>query len=137
MGVRGRKSSAQRAIAVREQELLVIQRPPPPDCLSAEAQAQWKEVIDCLPADHFSRALYPVLEAYCRHAVATRKIDQLVQKSEEDPEATLADYNRLLAMHREEARAMASLAVRLGIACASRNTTAKPIGNVGSKPWEE
>jgi hypothetical protein len=34
-----------------------------------------------------SRATHPMLEAYCRHAVATRQIDQLVQRL--DGEGTL------------------------------------------------
>src|SRR5215831_5573494 len=137
MGVRGRKSSAQRALVPHLHEVLVVERPNPPKCLSDEAQAQWKEVIDSLPADYLSSALHPILEAYCCHAVARRKIDGMVQELAENPEATRAEYDRLLVMHGREASNMASLAVRLGIASASRVNTAKPIGNIGIKPWEE
>jgi hypothetical protein len=77
-----------------------------------------------------------MLEAYCRHTVATRRIDQMLQNLEADEGATRADYDRLLVMHERESRALASIAVRLGIACASRLQNAKPISGIAGKPWD-
>jgi len=117
--------------------VLVARRPDPPDHLSDEAAAEWRDVVNSLSADHFSRASHPLLEAYCRHAVAARRIDQMLQGLNEEEGATRADYDRLLVMHERESRALASIGVRLGIACASRLQNAKPIGCVTNKPWEK
>ena len=121
----------------RAEEVLVARRPDPPDHLSDEAAGEWRDVVNSLSADHFSRASHPLLEAYCRHAVAARVIDRLIQELDERKGATQLDYDRLLVMHEGEARALASIAVRLGIACASRLQNAKPIQGVATKPWEK
>jgi len=123
-------------VVARADEVLP-RRPDPPDHLSDEAAAEWRDVVNSLSADHFSRASHPLLEAYCRHAVATRVIDRLIQGLDEQESATRADYDRLLVMHEGESRALASIGVRLGIACASRLQNAKPINCVTNKPWEK
>jgi len=136
MGARGRKLGAELTLAQRAEEVLVARRPDPPDHLSDEAAAEWREVVNSLPADHFSRATHPH-EAYCLHAVARRVIDRLIQQLDERESATRADYGRLLVMHERESRALASIGVRLGIACASRLQNAMPISRVTNKPWEK
>jgi phage terminase small subunit len=137
MGSRGRKSGAELTLVARAEDVLGARRPDPPDHLSDEAAVEWREIVNSLPADHFSRATHPMLEAYCRHAVATRVIDRLIQELDEREGATLSDYDRLLVMHERESRALASIGVRLGIACASRLQNAKPISCVTNKPWEK
>jgi phage terminase small subunit len=132
MGARGRRSNAELTLLQRAEEV-VVRRPDPPDHLSDGARMEWREVVNSLPADHFSRGMHPLLEAYCRSAVAARVIDRLIQELDEREGATQADYDRLLVMHEREARALASLAVRLGIACATRG----PISSPTSKPWEK
>jgi len=67
--------------------------------------------------------------------VAARVIDRLIQGLDEREGTTQADYDRLLVMHERESRALASLAVRLGIACASK--IQRPISSPTSKPWEK
>ena len=113
MGARGRRSSAELTLLQRAEEVLVVRRPDPPDHLADEARMEWREVVNSLPADHFPRATHPILEAYCRHAVATRRIDQLIRDLEAG-EGSTVDYDKLLVMHERERRALASLAVRLG-----------------------
>src|SRR5262245_18308692 len=137
MGSRGRKSGAELTLVARAEEGLVARRPDPPDHLSDEAAAEWRDVVNSLSADHFSRASHPLLEAYCRHALPARRIDQMLQGLNEEEGATRADYDRLLVMHERESRALASIGVRLGIACASRLQNAKPINCVTNKPWEK
>src|SRR5262249_20681748 len=63
-----------------------------------------------------------------------RRIDQMLQGLNEEEGATRADYDRLLVMHERESRALASIGVRLGIACVQN---AKPINCVTNKPWEK
>jgi len=135
MGARGRRSSAELMLLQRAEEVLVVRRPDPPDHLSDEARMEWREVVNSLPADHFCRGMHPLLEAYCRSAVAARVIDRLIQGLDEREGTTQADYDRLLVMHERESRALASLAVRLGIACASK--IQRPISSPTSKPWEK
>jgi phage terminase small subunit len=135
MGARGRRSSAELTLLQRAEEVLVVRRPDPPDHLSDEAALEWREVVNSLPADHFSRATHPILEAYCRHAVATRRIDQLIRELEV-AEGSRADYDKLLVMHERESRALASLAVRLGIASAMQLQKPKAV-SADRKPWEK
>ena len=136
MGARGRKSSAELTLAARAEGVLVARRPDPPDHLSDEAATEWREIVNSLPADHFSRATHPMLEAYCRHAVQARQIDRM-QQDLDNQEGATPDYDRLLVMRERESRALASIGVRLGIACASRLQNAKPISCVTNKPWEK
>jgi phage terminase small subunit len=137
MGARGRKSKAELTLVRNRAEVLVLRRPEAPDDLSDEAAAEWREVVASCDADHFSRATYSILAAYCRHAVATRRIDQLIKNMEEGDEWSVGMYDKLLVMHERESRALASLAVRLGIASVSR--AAQKIGGSKSydKPWEK
>src|SRR5215831_2598636 len=135
MGKRGRKPASE--LTVRPATgVMVIKRPDPPDYLSEEAQAEWRKVVGGLAADYFGPATHGMLEAFCRDTVATRQVDQRIQNLSE--EATVWDWSRLLAMHREEAKAMANIAVRLGIASVSRSsrfTSARP--SPGPQPWED
>jgi hypothetical protein len=100
---------------------------------------EWREVVGTFAADHFNRALHPVLEAYCQHAAARRTIGQLLKEAveEKDGEAPSAGYyDRLLVMHERESRALAALAVRLGIATATHVPT-KNRAVLATKPlWE-
>src|SRR4249919_3863804 len=118
MGARGRKSSAELTLVQRAEEVLVVRRPNPPDCLSDDAAAEWREVVNTFAADHFPRATYPILEAYCCHAAQRRKVRQLIENTEEG-EGSVGEYDKLLAMHERESRALAALAVRLNIASAT------------------
>jgi phage terminase small subunit len=78
-------------LVARAEEVLVARRPDPPDHLSDEAAAEWRDVVNSLSVDHFSRASHPLLEAYCRHAVAARVIGRLIQELHEREGATQSD----------------------------------------------
>jgi hypothetical protein len=137
VGVRGRKSSAELTLIQRAEEILVVRRPDPPDYLGEEAAAEWRAIVNSMPADHFNRAVQPILEAYCGHAVAVRRIDQLIRDLE-DGEGTVGAYARLLTMRGQESRSLGSLAVRLALAYATREF--KSFGGKkegGPRPWEK
>src|SRR5262245_29265218 len=136
MGTRGRKSSAELTVVARAAQVLVVKRPEPPECLSDEAAAEWREVVATFAADHFNRALFPVLEAYCDHAVARRKVAQIIRDLEEGDEWTAGRYNTLRELHDRESRSLQALAVRLGIATATHVPT-KNRAVLATKPlWE-
>src|SRR5215831_11898551 len=100
MGKRGRKSAASLTIPAPKTDVLVIRRPEAPSYMSDALKREWEMVVRGVSADHFSCSIYPVLEAYCRHAVARRDIDQRIENL--DAAATLGDYSRLLGMHERE-----------------------------------
>ena len=135
MGARGRKSAAALTLR-RPARVLVVERPSPPVSLSDEAAAEWREVVGSLPADHFGRAVQPLLEAYCSNVIAMRDIDQRIQALTGNESDALGRYDRLLTMRGREAGRMAVLAVRLGFACASRLSSAKPVQGNPEKLWE-
>jgi len=139
MGARGRKSSAELTLVQRATEVLTVSRPGPPPGLAEDAATEWRAVVSSMSADYFVRPMFAVLEAYCRHAAAARQIDQLLAKIDEDDNATVSMYDRLLKMHERESRALSSLAVRLGLAYATREF--KSFGgkksDSGTKPWDK
>jgi len=137
MGARGRKSSAELTVVP---SVLVIRRPEPPACLTDEAAAEWRAVVDTFAADHFNRGLQPVLEGYCEHAAARRKIGQMLKEAEEERDdgdaPTVASYDRLLLMHERESRALAALAVRLRIANATHVPASARAVAISKPLWE-
>src|SRR5262245_46837718 len=139
MGARGRKSSAELTVAARAAQVLVVKRPEPPEWLSDEAAAEWREVVATFAADHFNRALHPVLEAYCQHAAARRTIGLLLKEAVEEKDGEVPSagyYDKLLVMHERESRALAALSVRLGIATAT-HVPNKQRAVIATKPlWE-
>ena len=138
MGVRGRKSSTELTLVQRAEEVLVVKRPDPPDFLSEDAQAEWREVVNSLPADHFSRAQHPTLEAYCTSAAERRRIGDWIQDYLANGEGEVS-YPKLLEMHDAQARSIAMLGVRLGILSATNVTRVRSLagGREPKKPWEK
>lgn len=137
MGTRGRKSKAEVAIRRVEAKVTVMERPEPPDGMPDEAKREWIEIVGAVPADHFARPIYPLLEAYCTHAAARRDIVRRIEDMDED--STLGEYDRLLGMHDRESRAMASIAVRLGIASATHTkaeASGLKSGTGHPDPWD-
>ena len=130
MGARGRKSAAE-LTTLRPAD--VPAWPDPPAHLSEEVQAEWRAVVTSLPPEYFSPPTFSMLEAYCCHAVMARRIAQRIQKL--DKNAPLSEYGRLLSMHNRESRALASIAVRLGLA----HSTARPLNgrHQGPRPWDK
>ena len=139
MGVRGPRSAADLQVVPKGTSVVVVKRPDPPSSLSGEAAAEWRTICGSMAADHFVRPIYPILEAYCTHAASLREIQQRMVNLAENDEATLSQYKRLLDMHAGESRMLAMLAVRLGLAYATREF--KPFGGkrkaeAGRKPWD-
>lgn len=136
MGARGRKSSAALTIVQRAAEIMVVKRAEPPECLSDEEAAEWREVVGTFPAEHFHRAIHPLLEAYCSHAVARRRIEQLIRNLEEGDEWTPNKYSYLREMHDRESRSLAALAVRLNIATATHVPKSSRPAPISKPLWE-
>ena len=93
----------------------IVDRPGPPDELSDEQAAEWRAVVDRLPADWFPRETHGLLVAYCRHVVTLRRIGQMISAAENDRDTTIEDFDKLYRMQEREGRAMSSLATRMRV----------------------
>jgi hypothetical protein len=122
----------------------VVERLRPPDTLSQEQAEVWYNVVENEPADWFSESNLPLLEQYCRHVVASRRVAQLIKDAETDidpdtkqPTLRLESYDRLLKMQEREGRAMVAIARSMRL---SQRSTTTPRGTIskriGKKPWE-
>jgi hypothetical protein len=135
MGARGRKSAASLEI-VTASNVERYARPLPPPELDEEQAAVWRVVVDRLPADWFPAETFPLLAAYCRHAVAARRIAELIRDAERDGEFSVSDYDRLLKMQERESRALASLAVKMRISQSTAYDRFKKRESGTRKPWQ-
>jgi hypothetical protein len=70
-------------------------RPQPPEDLTEEQGAEWRAVMDRLPADWFPRETHGLVAQYCRHVSTAQRLA------------------RLLAAQERETRCIASLATRM------------------------
>lgn len=142
MGQRGRKSLA--SLAVAAPDALAIQRVQPPAHLTEAERSVWLQVVNDQPAEAFTDTHIPQIEAYVRHVVQSRVIaDELANfdRAWMADDEGLKRYDRLLAMHERENRAMSSLATRLRITrqAIDQQTVARGLlKNMGKKrkPWE-
>jgi hypothetical protein len=136
MGVRGRKTSADKVVAIRE--LSAMDLPPAPANLSKDEAKEWVAIVETYPADRFPRGTWPMLEMYCQHAVQGRKISKRINALPAD--VPIRDLNTLLMMLDRESKAVASFGIRLGIARTSmpgrHNNDPDTVAERGL-PWEE
>lgn len=132
MGSRGRKSKTDLAIVTPT----VTDRPEPAPGLTEEQTFEWLRITNSMPADEFTTAQLPMLEQYVKHRVEARHIGQMIADvtGGDSDELDIVRYDKLLKMQERETRALASLAVRLGIAKTTKATSGS--GNVTRKPWE-
>jgi hypothetical protein len=142
MGVRGRKSAASLAVAIPAG--MSVERLQPPAHISDAERSVWLEVVNDQPAEAFTPTHIPMLEAYARHVVQSRILsDELANfdRSWMADDDGLKRYDRLLAMHERENRAMSSLATRLRITrqAIDQQVVARSLVKNASKtrkPWE-
>jgi hypothetical protein len=150
MRQRGRKSLA--AVSVRAVTLSdVVPRPDAPGDLTNEQAAEWRAVVDRMPADWFQRETHALLAQYCRHVVAARRISELIRGFETELARTVEQdgvsklaitlaaaetLDRLLKMQEREGRAMSSLATRMRLTQQTSYDKTKPRPIATKPPWE-
>ncbi|EPE98603.1 hypothetical protein [Rhizobium grahamii] len=137
MAARGRKSAASTEIVIAS-NVEVINRPQPPRELTAEQGAEWRAVVDRMPADWFPRETHAMLTQYCRHVIVARRVAQLIQKAEKAEAFDVDGYDKLLKMQEREGRAISSLATRMRITqqATVRAESARKPGQI-TAPWED
>lgn len=110
MGIRGRKSAAELAVAPVVE---VAPRPVAPDELTDEEAAEWESVVTRMPADWFGRETWPLLMQLCRHTVAARRVAQLVHQEEQSGYFDVINYDRLLRAQERQSGLLMSLATKM------------------------
>ena len=79
MGIRGPKS-AEDLVTPTVADLRGDERPKPPPGLTEEQAAEWRAVVDRLPADWFARENHGLLAQYCRHVTTIRRLARMVEQ---------------------------------------------------------
>lgn len=131
-----------RALPGREER-----RPPPPEDLTAEQAALWRDIVETEPADVFdSAARRHLLRLYCEHAVFRASLQSLIDRS---PVEALCDdakgrgFEVMLRARDRETKQLVSLATRMRLTNQSRYTpgaagsAARNDTGAGPRPWEE
>ena len=136
-----RRSAASLSVVAGE----IDGRPGAPDCLTADQRKIWDRTVANEAADIFkTAALQQLLLEYCRHAVSSAKLAELIEAVEGKDDLTaedMADYDRLLKMRDGETKALADKATKLRLTNQSRYTpqAAATAAKKGAerKPWQK
>jgi len=118
-------------------------RPEPPEYLNEDQASEWRAVVDACPADWFPRETHGALESYCRHTVAEREVDKMVEDLKGMDLSTgeiIGGLDKLYKMRERESRAAVSCATKLRItnqALTNHKTSRTPGDGGGNvkKPW--
>jgi len=134
---RGRKGSPALSV-ILPHDVRPAHRAKPPSDLTEDQAAEWRAVVDRMPADWFPRETHGVLGQYCRHIVEARRISRLIRQMTAKKRFDLDQYEQLLRMHDKEGRSASMLATRMRITQQSRYDKKRKTGNVvAQRPWEE
>jgi hypothetical protein len=134
---RGRTSVAD--LMVPENPLEIVQRPDAPYELTDEAADEWRGIVRSMPADHFTKGNFPMLAQLCRHIIAARRIDQLIEKCLKEKPFVQRQYTALLQYQATESLSIMRLSrsMRLTQQSTKANYEAKPLkGGKDQLPWE-
>jgi len=125
----GRRSSAE-LMTPRVLELHPRVQPPPE--LTVEEAGLFTSIVNTEAAAWFTQANLPLLTQYCRHAVAARRVADLLKTCDE---TDLDTFGKLLAQQRGESAVLAALCVKLRLAPSSarKDRGAPRLG--GPAPW--
>jgi len=108
-------------------------RPDPPKRLSTDEAEIWRSTVGACRPDQFPACTFPVLTAYCRHAVAAERIGR--KHSETAPEHP--DFRRLARLFDLESRSLIACARSLRITPRSRRDPVDRHPEWRRRPWED
>lgn len=131
MGARGRKSAAE----ITDTKVASIERAKPPSWLSAAEKKEWTEIVKKMPPTWVSRERYPLLEAYCTHAISRRLAAKKMAALARGESPDSKEYDRWSTIHGRDTEKLKSLAIRLEIA-QSTSYERNRRNQAGKKPWE-
>ena len=121
------------------------QRPEPPKELTRDQATEWREIVDRMPSDWFSRETHGLLVQYCRHVVRARQLAVMINAiSPKDlvDRAGLLRYEKLMGLAGRESGLIVALGTKMRITQQSRyeaKTAARshPSDEASSRqPWK-
>jgi hypothetical protein len=127
---RGRKSAAELAVV----PISAVQRPEPPEYLSAEEAEVWRLTVGGMRPDWFGPETHPLLRAYCCHVA-------LAQLLERELRATAVgdkQFARKASLHARATRTIVSLARSLRITPQANRRSIRDGSSPAPlrRPWE-
>lgn len=127
-------------------------RPEPPDDLDEVEAAEWRAIVDRMPADWFTAEMQPILADLCRHIVLARWFGMELSKvrrqyHDDDGKSglvgTLLDgVKELTMLHKQQTDCVGRIATRLRLTHQSRNNrdaatrSAKNSASASARPWD-
>jgi len=136
---RGRKRDSELPIPTPDTTAVeAVPRQPSPAELTDEEAAEWTDIVNRMPAEHFGRETQGLLAQYCRHVVRARKIATMLHRMECGDDFKITEWDRLTKMMRRETEAIKSLASAMRLSQQAVYGPEKRTGRPksGSKPWE-
>lgn len=136
---RGRKSAADVLTVVQ----MTGARMPAPPHLTPEQAAEWRAIVDSLPADYFRPGDAPLLAAYCMAAVFYRRaaadMEQRGMYMADDKGREFVNPSHQVLT--SQASSMAQMAVKLRLCPSARYSEKQASSRAGtasrpSRPWE-
>ena len=101
---------------ISERGIEAVGRPEPDSTLTDDQACEWREIVNRLPADWFPRETWPLLAQYCRHAVTSRRLGQLVDAEMARSDMDLRTLKDLLTLQRGETSGLKALAAAMRLA---------------------
>lgn len=137
MGSRGRPSAASLTV-ISTNGVEEAGRPKPPGELTGEEAAEWRAIVNRMPANWFGRETEPLLVQLVRHVVRSRRIGEMIAKVEKgrdgfDPEM----YLKLLRAEESQSKVISSLSTKMRISQQSTYDKSKKKGANKSKLWDK
>ena len=105
--------------------------------LTADEAAEWRAVVDRLPADWIKREHYGVLVNYCRHICRSRVLARAVSAQELESDDGLKRYDKLANAAERESRAVLACARTLRLTHQAQYDAAKAFRGASNSPSGE
>jgi hypothetical protein len=125
MGTRGRKRNA--GIGIAPEHL----RMDPPAGLSPAAQATWRQIVACRPADWWDHGSEPLLASYVVSIEALAKLNAARLRCDVTKKAGLTSYIRLSALADREAKLVMRLASAMRLSQGARRRLGRALPSSG------
>lgn len=133
MGARGAKSDAELSVVPTG----LPERPQPPEHLTPEQKAIWRNTVDAMPVDWFRPETLEVLAQYCRHVITARHVADQIKDMEGTAENfDVREYALLLRCQKTETEAINSTATKLRITLQSTYDKSKKKSGNTKRAWD-
>lgn len=118
-------------------------RPEPPADLNELEQAEWRNIVDRMPADWFPQETWPILRQLCVHIRLAAMLQgelRLFPPGLFEDGVRFGQFDSVCRAHERESRAIATLSTKLRLTPHSRHDRQKAgVATrvvAGPKPWE-